>query len=165
MYERFVKNRIIEAMTDTPVVLLVGPRRAGKTTLVRQFSDEHRGYHTLDDQTTLDIARFDPVGFVRGLDSATIDEVQRVPELLLAIKKSVDDDYRPGRFILTGSSNIMTLPRVADSLAGRMEVIRLLPLSQGERLGHRSGFLEAAFRGAWPLLLTRFSARSWWPSS
>lgn len=147
MYERFVKNRIIEAMTDTPVVLLVGPRRAGKTTLVRQFSDENRGYHTLDDQTTLDIARFDPVGFVRGLDSAIVDEVQRVPELLLAIKKSVDDDYRPGRFLLTGSSNIMTLPRVADSLAGRLEVIRLLPLSQGERLGHRSGFLEAAFSG------------------
>jgi len=147
VYERFVKNRITEAMTDTPVVLLVGPRRAGKTTLVRQFTDRVRGYHTLDDQTTLDIAQSDPVGFIRGLDRVIIDEVQRVPELLLAIKKSVDDDYRPGRFLLTGSANVMTLPRVADSLAGRMEVIRLLPLSQGERLGHKSDFLEAAFSG------------------
>ena len=104
------------------------------------MSNGGRVYLTLDDQTTLEAARSDPVAFVRGLDLAIIDEVQRVPELILAIKKAVDDDYRPGRFLLTGSANVMTLPRVADSLAGRMETIRLLPLSQSEVIG-RLGLL------------------------
>nr|WP_254429788.1 AAA family ATPase [Ruegeria atlantica] len=74
----------------------------------------------------------DPVGFVRGLDRAVIDEIQRAPDLLLAIKKTVDDDQRAGRFLLTGSANLMTIPKIADSLAGRMETVRLLPLSQTE---------------------------------
>ncbi len=115
MYERFIRGRLVEALSDTPVVLLAGPRRAGKTTLARSMSDGGRVYLTLDDQTILEAARTDPIAFVRDLDRAIIDEVQRVPELMLAIKKAVDDDYRPGRFLLTGSANVMTLPRVADS--------------------------------------------------
>ena len=114
MYERFVERKIKEALSDTPVVLVIGPRRAGKTTLVRKLEEEHRTYVTLDDQIAFDAARLDPVGFVRGLDVATIDEIQRVPELLLAIKRSVDEDYRPGRFLLAGSANVMTLPRVTE---------------------------------------------------
>jgi hypothetical protein len=106
-----------------------------------------RTYLTLDDQTVLDAAREDPVGFVRGLDRVTIDEIQRAPELILAIKKAVDDDYRPGRFLLTGSANVMTLPRVADSLAGRMETIRMLPLSRAEIIGQTPTFLERLFAG------------------
>jgi predicted AAA+ superfamily ATPase len=109
-----------------------------------------RVYLTLDDQTTLEAARSDPTAFVRGLDLAIVDEVQRVPELMLAIKKAVDDDYRPGRFLLTGSANVMTLPRVADSLAGRVETIKLLPLSQSEVHGRRSTFLDAIFRSELP---------------
>ena len=147
MYRRWIEGRVREALQDTPVVLVVGPRRSGKTTLVRLLTDEGRTYLTLDDQTTLDVARADPVGFIRGLDAAVIDEVQRVPELLLAIKKSVDDDRRPGRFLLTGSSNVMTLPRVADSLAGRIETIRLLPLAQGEVLGSTPRFLQNLYTG------------------
>jgi uncharacterized protein len=142
---RFIEPRVREALEDTPVVLVIGPRRSGKTTLVHGMATQGRRYRTLDDQTTLDAARADPVGFVRGLDMAVIDEVQRVPELLLALKKSVDDDYRPGRFLLTGSANVMTLSRVADSLAGRMESIRLLPLAQGEIRGTRPCFLEDLF--------------------
>jgi len=138
VYERFIRDRLVESLADTPVVLLVGPRRAGKTTLARSMSNGGRVYLTLDDQTTLEAAKTDPVAFVRGLDLAIIDEVQRVPELMLAIKKAIDDDYRPGRFLLTGSANVMTLPRVADSLAGRMETIKLLPLSRSEVLGRRS---------------------------
>jgi len=85
-----------------------------------------RAYITLDDHTFLTAAQADPAGFVRGLDKATIDEIQRAPDLLLAIKMSVDEDYRPGRFLLTGSANVLTLPKVSDSLAGRMETLRIL---------------------------------------
>ena len=98
----------------------------------------------------LDAARSDPVGFVRGLDRAIIDEVQRAPGLMLALKESVDADRRPGRFLITGSADLMTLPRIADSLAGRMKVMRLFPLAQCEMRGANSGFLSAAFAGEVP---------------
>lgn len=87
----------------------------------------------------------DPVGFLRGLDKATIDEIQRAPELLLAIKKTVDENYRPGRFLLTGSAIVMTLPRVADSLAGRIETLRMLPLARAEIQGRTPTFLQQLF--------------------
>ncbi len=147
MYERFVERRVEEALSDTPVVLIVGPRRAGKTTLVRKMGEAGRTYITLDDQTVLAAAQSDPIGFVRGLNRAIIDEVQRAPDLLLAIKKAVDEDYRPGRFLLTGSANVLTLPRVADSLAGRIETIRMLPLARAEIEGRASAFLEHLFNG------------------
>jgi len=147
MYQRFVERRANEALSDTPVVLIVGPRRAGKTTLVRKMGDTGRTYITLDDQTTLDAAKSDPVGFIRGLDETIIDEIQRAPDLLLAIKKTVDEDYRPGRFLLTGSANVLTLPRVADSLAGRMETIQMLPLARAELTGKTPQFLERLFDG------------------
>jgi hypothetical protein len=147
MYQRLVEQRVKEALSDTPVVLVVGPRRAGKTTLVRKIGAAGRAYRTLDDPVVLNAARSDPAGFVRGLDGVVIDEIQRAPDLLLAIKKSVDEDYRPGRFLLTGSANVLTVPRVADSLAGRMETIRLLPLSRTEIFGRPSTFLARLFAG------------------
>ncbi len=150
LYPRLIRARILEAMADTPVVLLAGPRQAGKTTLVRQLADQGRRYLTLDDELTLLAAREDPVGLVRGLDLAIIDEVQRVPQLLLAIKKSVDDDRRPGRFLLTGSANLMSKPTVADSLAGRMETLTLLPLSQSELHGTSANWLDSVFAGRLP---------------
>ncbi len=147
MYGRFIQHRAEEALADTPVVLIVGPRRAGKTTLVRKMGEAGRTYITLDDQTVLHAARSDPAGFIRGLDKAIIDEIQRAPELLLAIKKTVDEDYRPGRFLLTGSANVLTLPRVADSLAGRMETLSMLPLARAEILGRQPTFLDRLFAG------------------
>lgn len=150
MYPRLVKARIEEAMADTPVVLLAGPRQAGKTTLVRQLADRDMRYLTLDDELTLLAAREDPVGMVRSLDRAVIDEIQRVPELLLAIKKSVDENRRPGRFLLTGSANLMVMPTVADSLAGRMETLTLLPLSQSELHGKSANWLDHVFAGRLP---------------
>ncbi len=102
------------------------------------------------DTTVLRSAIDDPVGFVRGLDRAVIDEIQRAPDLLLAIKSAVDDDRTPGRFLLTGSANLMTIPKVADSLAGRIEVVRLLPLSQAEIFGKKSGFIDRAFSAQKP---------------
>lgn len=146
IYPRLAEQRIIDAMSDTRVVLIVGPRQSGKTTLAKKLASTEMEYHTLDNATTLEAAQRDPVGFVRGMNRAIVDEIQRAPELLLAIKESVDTDQRPGRFLLTGSANLMTLPRVADSLAGRMEVVRLLPLAQSE-IGAGSGsFLLDAFR-------------------
>jgi uncharacterized protein len=147
MFDRLIERRVAEALGDTPVVLIIGPRRVGKTTLVRKIDDPAREYVTLDDQTVLDAARGDPTSFIRTLDRVTIDEIQRAPELLLAIKKSIDEDYRPGRFLLTGSANVMTLPRVADSLAGRIETIPMLPLAQIEITGVPSQFLACLFDG------------------
>ena len=147
MYKRFVERLAKEALSDTPVVLIVGPRRVGKTTLARKMEEEGRTYLTLDDRTALDAAQSDPAGFIRGLDRAIVDEIQRAPELLLAIKKTVDEDYRPGRFLLTGSANVMTLPRIADSLAGRIETLRMLPLARAEIEGAAPTFLERLFAG------------------
>ncbi|MFP5383329.1 MAG: ATP-binding protein [Gammaproteobacteria bacterium] len=153
-FPRVLRHRLDEAMTDTPVVLIAGPRQAGKTTLARTFVDADRPYLTLDDQDILAAARRDPVGLIRLQDRVVIDEIQRVPELLLAIKRSVDEDRRPGRFLLTGSANLMLLPTVADSLAGRMETLHLLPLAQAELSGladaDRGGWLEAVFAGRMP---------------
>jgi hypothetical protein len=144
---RFVTDRVTAALADTPVVMVTGPRQAGKTTLVRDLVHGERQYLTLDDDTVLEGARSDPAGLVRRLDRGTIDEVQRAPDLLRAIKRSVDQDRRPGRFLLTGSADVLTLPTVSESLAGRMEIITLLPLSGGELRGRRQSFLQNALRG------------------
>ena len=144
---RHAQSRIATALQDTRVVLVVGPRQAGKTTLARLYAQSDRPYLTLDDPATLVAARADPAGFVRGLKSAVIDEVQRAPDLLLAIKESVDKDPAPGRFLLTGSSNLMALPVVADSLAGRLAVITLLPFAQAELAGTPGDLLDRLFDG------------------
>jgi uncharacterized protein len=143
--KRRAMARVSAAIKDTRVVLVAGPRQAGKTTLVRLYEDKARPYFTLDNPATLLAAQDDPTGFIRALEYAIIDEVQRAPDLLLAIKESVDTDQRPGRFLLTGSANLATLPRVADSLAGRMEVIELLPFAQAEIRDSPGTFLEWAF--------------------
>ena len=148
IFPRRIESRIAEALLDTPVVLLAGPRQAGKTTLVRQIA-EQQGLHylTLDDALTLLSAQEDPVGMMRSLGRAVIDEIQRAPQLLLAIKKSVDEDRRSGRFLLTGSANLLALPTVADSLAGRMETLSLLPLSQSEIQSCSANWIDSAFAG------------------
>ena len=150
MYPRWIEKRVRDELADTRVVLLAGPRQAGKTTLAKKVAEERATFLTLDDPTVLSAAKDDPVGFVRGLDRATIDEIQRAPELVLAIKRSVDDDPRPGRFLLTGSANLLTVPRVADSLAGRMAIVDLLPLSMSEIRRHQSHFLDETFSGHAP---------------
>lgn len=148
LFHRFSAGRVATALKDTPVVMVNGPRQSGKTTLVRDLVAGKRAFFTLDDETVLEGARQDPTGFMRGLDHTTIDEVQRAPDLLRAIKRSVDQDRRPGRFLITGSANLLTLPTVSESLAGRMEVVTLLPLSPAEIRGRRPAFLRKALTGA-----------------
>lgn len=147
LYPRFVEHRVREALTDTRVVLICGPRQSGKTTLAQMIAGSQLPFVTLDEQTDRNAALADPAGFLRRFDAVILDEIQRVPELILAIKVAVDQDPRPGRFLLTGSSDLMTLPIVADSLAGRMQVVRLLPLAQAEIQKNRPSFLDSAFAG------------------
>lgn len=137
MYARHIEALISDALSDTPVVLLNGARQTGKSTLVQALSAEHgRRYLTMDDRVTLAAAKGDPDGFIAGLKGAvTLDEVQRAPELFLAIKADVDRNRKPGRFLLTGSANVLLLPDIADSLAGRMEVLSLWSLSNAEIAG------------------------------
>lgn len=143
MYKRYVSTQISVALGDTPAVVVVGPRQSGKTTLIKEFVGDDWSYITLDDVNQLQFARDDPVGFIRNLTArhVIIDEVQRVPELMLPIKQSIDENRLSGRFLLSGSANAMALPRVADSLAGRLEVIKLFPLSECEIQNKPSTFL------------------------
>jgi hypothetical protein len=185
MKRRNLTPQILATLRDTPVVYLQGPRQSGKSTLAQALRDDgyDAEYFTLDDAATLAAAQSDPDGFVIGLPERVIlDEAQRVPELFRAIKRSVDTKRRAGRFLLTGSAQALVLPKLSESLAGRMEVLTLWPFSQGEIGGRREGFVDACFArefkpgkftdtgwpalagriatGGYPEVLTRTKARS-----
>lgn len=148
-YPRFSEQRLCTALKDTPVILIHGSRQCGKTTLAQAVGSE-LGYHyvSLDDNNQLAAAQADPIGFVAGLpEKSILDEIQRAPELFTSLKASIDQNRQPGRYILTGSANIMLLPAVADSLAGRMEIMRLRPLARCEISKRQPMFLEQLFQG------------------
>lgn len=148
MKQRNLRHAIEVALADTPVVLVNGARQTGKTTMVRDIARKRKAtFVTLDDHAVLDIALNDPPGFIAGLGRfAVIDEVQNAPNIFRAIKASVDRDRKPGRFLLTGSANVLVLPKMADSLAGRMEIVTLHPMAMDELLGRRSTFLDKIFQ-------------------
>ncbi len=149
MFHRFSESNLRAALNDTPVVLVHGSRQCGKTTLADEVGRQ-LGYHyvSFDDDNQLQAARTDPMGFIQSLpEKVILDEIQRTPELFLAIKASVDKNRKPGRFLLTGSANVLLLPKLADSLAGRMEIIRLRPLAQCEISGQLPDFLNRLFKG------------------
>jgi len=147
---RHLLAEVQAALQDTRVVLVSGARQVGKSTMADLALANHRVAIrlTLDDPQTLASAMEDPSGLVTHDGIMLIDEVQRVPELLLAIKASVDRNRRPGQFLLTGSANVLTLPKVADALPGRMQIINLWPFSQGEVDGKRDSFIDQLFTGA-----------------
>ncbi|MCD6364248.1 MAG: ATP-binding protein, partial [Planctomycetes bacterium] len=150
MFPRHISSRLLQALADTPVVLLHGARQTGKSTLIQQITSHEypARYLTFDHTATLAAASADPEGFLAGLDGpAALDEVQRVPELFLAIKADVDRNRRPGRYLLTGSANVLMLPKLSESLAGRMEILPLWPLSQGEIASRRGQFIDNLFAG------------------
>jgi predicted AAA+ superfamily ATPase len=142
-----------EALDTSRVVCLLGARQVGKSTLAREIAAHELSARvvTLDDEATLDAARTDPTGFIAALESPTvIDEIQRAPALLLAIKARVDRNSAPGQFLITGSANLRTLPTVADALPGRVDYVTLRPFTQGELSGHRETFIDELFEGRLP---------------
>lgn len=147
-YPRTLGVALRTALADTPVVCLLGPRQCGKTTLAKTVVEADRAYLTLDEESYLNTAIQDPDGFVDPLPKRVIlDEVQRAPGLLTAIKRSVDRDRRAGRFLLTGSANLLLLPGVSESLAGRMEIIPLQPLTESEKARNDGHFLRTFLAG------------------
>jgi predicted AAA+ superfamily ATPase len=152
-FNRNVRPLLLEALRDTRVVALLGARQVGKSTLAEEIArrDHPAGVLTLDDRATRVAAERDPTGFIADLRTPiVIDEIQRVPDVLLAIKQRVDTDKRPGQFLLTGSANVLTASRIADALTGRAEYYRLWPFSQGELRGVREVFIHRLFEGEHP---------------
>ena len=155
MFPRYISSQVKAALEDSPVILLHGARQTGKSTLVQNLaSGEYPArYITLDDATVLAAAQSDPAGFLAGFDGPIVlDEVQRAPEIFVAIKVEVDRNRQPGRYLLTGSANVLLIPRLSESLAGRMEILPLWPLSQGEIVEHQEGFVDAVFKQKLPPL-------------
>lgn len=147
---RYVTPQLLESLGDTRIVVVQGARQVGKTTLVRQVVDQLDGrFVTLDDDLARQAAEVDPQGFLDQNPAGllAIDEVQRVPALTLALKLTVDRDPRPGRFLLTGSANLLRLPAMQDSLAGRAENIDLYGFSQSELTGQRERFVDRLLAG------------------
>ncbi len=146
-FERLLAGSVNVALDDTPVVCILGARQCGKSTLARTLKPRY-AYVSFDDEAALAFARDDPTGFISALPGKVIlDEVQRVPELLRAIKLSVDRERSPGRFLLTGSANLLMMARLGDSLAGRMQVIELQPLTAAELARAPGEFLAAMIAG------------------
>lgn len=147
--ERHVKPRALEALEDTRIVAIQGARQVGKTTLMQEIVKERGGrLVSFDDEQTLTLAQIDPLGFLQhGDDLLAIDEIQLAPEMVLALKYVVDRDTRPGRFLVTGSADLLRLPAARDSLAGRVESIELHGFSQGELAGYKETFVDRLLRG------------------
>jgi uncharacterized protein len=147
LYARLAEPALREALADSPIVLIHGPRQCGKSTLARLVGKElGHAYVSFDDAVPRGAAEADPAGFVADLPERVIlDEVQHVPALFRALKSEVDRRRTPGRFMLTGSANVLLLPKLSDSLAGRMAVQRLHPLTQSELARRSPRFLDELF--------------------
>lgn len=156
-YPRWQKKTINKLMSERRVLLLSGPKQSGKTTLARELESDQTEYRTLDDSTLREAAENDPQGFVKHrTNTLIIDEVQLTPSLLPAIKKAVDEDNRPGQYLLTGSANIQPLPTARESLAGRIANIRLRPLARGEVGKVAPRFIESAFEQSFSRNFTHY---------
>ena len=141
IYKRNIQAKLEEAIKYSPIIFIKGPRQSGKTTLIQEL----KGYHfaTFDNTQTLRLAADDPMGFIQNLPKPVIiDEVQRCPELFLAIKYDIDRNRIPGRYVLTGSADPMLMAKIGDSLAGRVKVLTLYPLSYGELQGIQESFVD-----------------------
>ncbi|MCL2335232.1 MAG: ATP-binding protein [Endomicrobia bacterium] len=157
-YKRWQAESVKKALSLRRVVVISGARQAGKTTLLEQSLSEKDEYRSLDDTDMLGFALSDPKGFVMNESGMmAIDEIQKAPKLIPEIKQVVDKNNRPGQYLLSGSANILTLPIVSDSLAGRVKYMRLRPLTVGETLGKKPDFLERAFNKDFPSKITGYN--------
>ena len=148
----FTLSRLVSPSLDArlrvmPAVVVTGARQVGKSTLVQHLTPGPRRFLSLDDLDAVEVARRDPDALVGGSQPVTIDEVQREPDLLHAVKRAIDHRRRPGQFLLTGSANLMLMDKVSESLAGRASYLTLWPMTRREQLGLGSG-------GVWEELLT-----------
>jgi hypothetical protein len=153
LVSRHARPQLLEALDESRAVALLGARQVGKSTLARDLAANEfpARYISLDDEVAADTAREDPRGFIAEVEGPTvIDEVQRAPGLLLAIKERLDRNQARGQFLLTGSANILTLPTIADALPGRVEYVNLWPFSQGEIHGIRERFIDVLLSGTFP---------------
>lgn len=155
---RLLTPLVEKALETFPVVAITGARQTGKSTLARSIGgSSERVYRTLDDLEVLERSRLEPDALVRSAPFLTLDEVQRSPDLLLAIKRAVDEDRVAGRYLLTGSTNLLLMRRIAETLAGRAVYLTLWPLTRREQLGLGDagawGRLFAARDREWPDLL------------
>ena len=153
VFRRHAHEPLLTALSDTRVVVLLGARQVGKSTLARTVAAEVAGMDiaSLDDRTLRAAANADPKGFLASRRRPVlIDEIQRAPDLLLEIKDVVDHDQRPGQFLLTGSANILTAPKIREALTGRAEYLTLWPLSQAEIAGSELNFVDALLAGEPP---------------
>lgn len=177
VYPRFIKKSLDIALSDTPCVLLSGPRQCGKTTLIENW-DKNTKYVTFDDLTTLNRAKIDPEGFINQLTIenpsglSIIDELQHAPELLMPIKRAIDIARRPGMFLLTGSANLLSWSQTPDSLAGRIEYLNLYPLSPLEIKSKKRVWIDSLFEGDVnsqdndePTILTNYLVRGGFPEA
>jgi predicted AAA+ superfamily ATPase len=151
---RHAQRAVEQALADTRVVVVLGARQVGKSTLLEQVAATEaadRRILTFDDQAVRAAATTDPAGFIAGLKTpVALDEVQRVPEVMTEIKLRVDRDKSPGQFAITGSANLLEMKQVKESLAGRAEYLRLHPFSQGEVNGRRERFVPDLALGRFP---------------
>ena len=143
---RLAAAALRERLQVMPAVVVSGARQAGKSTLVQEQVAGRRIYATLDDLDVFDVARRDPMALVGGGARITIDEVQREPALLRSIKRAIDQDRAVGRFLLTGSANLLLMRGVSESLAGRASYLTLWPMTRREQAGEGRA-------GLWPELL------------
>jgi predicted AAA+ superfamily ATPase len=150
---RGIEPELRDILSVSRAAAITGPRQAGKSTLARQLQTAGvvPNYFTLDDEATRNAARDDPDGFALSLPRpAVIDEVQRVPSLMLAVKQILDNDPAPGQFLLTGSADLLTARVVADALPGRVEYLNLWPLARSEIEGKRGSVIDALLDGTPP---------------
>jgi len=156
-YPRYMTAALNQRLKVMPAVVVTGARQTGKSTLVKELTPEKRTYFSLDDMDVFELARQNPEALTGGAANVTLDEVQREPDLLLAVKRAIDSDRQPGRFLLTGSANLLLMQGVSESLAGRASYLTLGPMTRREQMGlGRCGLWEEIVSGKdvdWPQIL------------